>query len=511
MAKLFALEVQESDPLDKRNQLLIDKVLEYDKKTKSNTSVTAELIKQRHDLRKEITKQLNENKQEEEEENDGDSQDSSASDEGGEQNDDDSTSGGDSSEASTSSDDSDEDESSSSSSDNDDKDSGSSSSGNADKDSGDSEESAAADDVESLRKMTNGGGGGKGKEEGDGAATEAFKPAARKKSVPAGELCVVGVQTALRNLFAPLKQSHQKRMLAIEDFQLSDKPKATDQPLVYVKEEVIESLNRLISLSNRYITKNTTTVEQGVEGLKKLGEQLTVYRQFVEGGRFHFSQQLIQSEDLMKYLSLKGKNELAYTSAVLNNYLERSSALAVKLMQNPFDQIAGALQSAGYKEEAGVFICQTALPGFSQMQASVVPFSNYIDTKYEEYQIYKVQTYKPQDLYSLPAISLEEDKDLKKLLAESDKILMSAGMTLDNMNDLSTHYQQFIDGLKTTSYDVEKGAQTNLAGLGLDEKLKDFIKFKLVSELYVNDLDTAVQYLSASLSALAQLVELSDK
>lgn len=499
MAKLFALEVQESDPLDKRNQLLIDKVLEYDKKTKSDTSVTADLIKQRHDLRKEITKQLDENKQEEEEENDGDSQDSSASDEGGEQNGGDSASGGDSSEASTSSDDSDEDES------------GSSSSDNADKDSGDSEESAAADDVESLRKMTNGGGGGKGKEEGDGAATEAFKPAARKKSLPAGKLCVVGVQTALRNLFAPLKQSHQKRMLAIEDFQLSDKPKAIDQPLVYVKEEVTESLNRLISLSNQYITKNTTTVEQGAEGLKKLGEQLTVYKQFVESGKFHFSQQLIQSEDLMKPLSLKGKSDLAYTSTVLNNYLESSSALAVKLMQNPFNQIAGALQAAGYKEEAGVFICQAALPGFAQMQASVVPFSNYIDAKYEEYQIYKVQTYKPQDLYSLPAISLEEDKDLKKLLAESDKILMSAGMTLDNMNDLSTHYQQFIDGLKTISYDVEKGAQTNLAGLGLDEKLKDFIKFKLVTELYVNDLDAAVQYLSASLSALAQLVELSDK
>jgi hypothetical protein len=140
-----------------------------------------------------------------------------------------------------------------------------------------------------------------------------------------------------------------------------------------------------------------------------------------------------------------------------------------------------------------------------------VPFSNYIDTKYEEYQVYKVQTFKPHDLYSLPAISLEEDKDLKKLMTELDKILISAGLILDNVKDMSAQYQTFIDSLKTISYDVEKGAQTNLAGLGLDDKLKDFIKFKLVTELYINDLDAAVHYLSAAMSALAQLVELSDK
>jgi hypothetical protein len=92
-----------------------------------------------------------------------------------------------------------------------------------------------------------------------------------------------------------------------------------------------------------------------------------------------------------------------------------------------------------------------------------------------------------------------------------DKILISAGLILDNVKDMSAQYQTFIDSLKTISYDVEKGAQTNLAGLGLDDKLKDFIKFKLVTELYINDLDAAVHYLSAAMSALAQLVELSDK
>ena len=203
---------------------------------------------------------------------------------------------------------------------------------------------------------------------------------------------------------------------------------------------------------------------------------------------------------------------MPYTSTALSKYLESGSALAVKLLQNPFEQIPDALAAAGYTaDERGVFVNPQVLPGFTSMQASVVPFSNYIDAHYEEYQIYKVRVFKPQDLYSLPALSLDQDKDIKKLLSELDKILVSAGLILDNLKVVGDNYQQFIEAAKGIVYDVEKGTQINLAGLGLNEKLMDFIKFKLVTELYINDFDGAVQYLGSSLSALGQLVELSDK
>lgn len=504
MAKLYALEAddktQELDPLDKRNQLLIEKVLDYDKKSMPATSVTADLLKQRHDLRKEITQQLDQQKKEEEQEGDGD----------GDNQDQDPDNSGENTPADEGGDNQPQDDNNTDSDDNDngDKQPADKAKGGATDD--ESEESVAADDVDSLRNLV-GGKGGKSENKGDDkASTESFHTPRAPKPKPV-IMSVVGQMTALRGLFEPLKQSHRRRMVAIEGFQLNASPKVTDQPLAYVKDDVVESLNRLITLSNHYIAKNNSTVAQGAEGLKSLGEQLTAYGQYIEAGKFHFSQQLIQDEELLKPLSVKGKNELAYTSTLLAKYLESSSALAVKLMQNPFEQLPDAFASGGYKDKQGVMVNELMLPGFTQMQASVVPFSNYIDTKYEEYQVYKVQTFKPHDLYSLPAISLEEDKDLKKLMTELDKILISAGLILDNVKDMSAHYQTFIDSLKTISYDVEKGAQTNLAGLGLDDKLKDFIKFKLVTELYINDLDAAVHYLSAAMSALAQLVELSDK
>lgn len=520
MAKLYAMEeIEETDPLDKRNQLLIDKVLEYDKKTQSDVSVTADLIKQRHDLRSEITAQLQENKEDEESADDG-QKDSGTSDDGEQDADADGT-------ADDSGDGDDKTEDDSTSGDDADANQGADDRGESKKpaakgDGDESDESAAADDVDSLRSLV-GSGGKKDKSKDESKddkkpAEEGFKsPIERRKlKTTTNSLATVfGLNSALKQIFTPLKNSHRKRMLAIESFQLQDKPKVTDQPVAYVKDEVLESLNRLIAIANQYIHKNQATTTQGAEGLKRVGEKLTVYKQFVEAEKFQFSQKLLSSSDETDFvvpLSLKGKNELEYTSTVLAKYLESSSAMAVKILQNPFNQLPDAFKAADYKSEDNkVFIAQGLLPGFIQMQASIAPFTNYIDADYEEYQIYKVQTYKPQDLYALPSISLDQDKDLKKLLAELDKILISAAMILDNLKIVTDKYQSFVDNLKTLIYDIENNTQTNLASLGLDEKLMDFIKFKLVTELYVNDFDAAVRYISAALSALGHLVELTEK
>ena len=160
-------------------------------------------------------------------------------------------------------------------------------------------------------------------------------------------LGTVGFVTALKQVFEPLKAAHSRRVMAIESFGIKDKPKVTDQPLVYVKDEVIESLTRLVTLANQYIQKNDSTITQVSDGVKKLAEQLTIYKEYVGAEKFHFSQALIQQEDLMKALSVKGKNELPYTATLLAKYLETSSAVSVKFLQNPFDQIPDALVAGG--------------------------------------------------------------------------------------------------------------------------------------------------------------------
>ena len=77
MRKLYAQEDREQDDPLKTPELLIDKVMQYEKKSKEGVSVTADLLKQRHELRKEITDQL---ESQEEGSEDNDSEDSSQSD-----------------------------------------------------------------------------------------------------------------------------------------------------------------------------------------------------------------------------------------------------------------------------------------------------------------------------------------------------------------------------------------------------------------------------------------------
>lgn len=509
MRKLYAQEDREQDDPLKTPELLIDKVMQYEKKSKEGVSVTADLLKQRHELRKEITDQL---ESQEEESEDNDSEDSSQSDDDQDSSSDSEEKGKEESSSQDSEDDADKDggdkqedksDKEDKKDDNEDKDKPTSSG----KDPDESDESAAADDPDDLRKLVGAGN----------TATESLitkprtpSPSRRPARVSSESLSSLGTYTLLKNLFEPLRQSHLRHRLAVEGYGLKSSAKSTEQPLAYVKEEVAQSLSSLIKLANQYIHKNQATITQASTGLKTIGEQLTLYREYFKAEKFSFTQQLVQDPELIRLLSVKNKSEVEYTSSILARYLEGSSALAVKILQNPFEQLAEAFHSHDYQDQAtGEMVRTELLPGFVQMHATAVPFSNYIDTNYEEYQVYKRETYSPQDLYSLNAISLDEDPVYKKYLNELDKILISTGMVLDNLKMVNDQYQQFITEVKTIAYDVEKGVQTELAGLGLDDKLKDFIKFKMVTELYLNDLDNTTQYLTTSLSVLTKLIKLS--
>ena len=501
MAKLFALEAQHEDVLQDSGPLLIDKVLEYDKRTKQGVSVTADLLKQRHDLREQITQELNEQSQDDAN-NDTPSSQASATDDDQDPDELSSDQKGDASPEAGAADDA----PSSSESGHDPAPDESKTQPKVDKPAdGESEESLAADDVQSLKGLV---GQGSAKP----VAAESLKSPAKRSKSPSEPLGVIGLHSALRSLFEPLKDAHRRRLASLESFALTDKPKVTEQPLAYVSAQVVESLNRLISLASQYLQKNTGAIAQGHQGLKDLGEKLTAYKEYTAAQKFHFTQSLVQDKELLSALSVKDKNELSYTSGLLCKHLEEGSALAVKLLKNPFEQIPDAFIAAGYQDnQQGLYVKEQMLPGFQTLQASVVPFTNYIETHYEEYQVYKVQVLKPQDLYSLPALSLDQDKDLRKLLSELDRILISCALILDNLQVIGQSYTQFIEAAKGLVYDVQKGEQKDLASLGLNERLQDFIKYKLVTEVYLIDFDLGVRYLSAAVSVLSELVELSDQ
>ena len=87
---------------------------------------------------------------------------------------------------------------------------------------------------------------------------------------------------------------------------------------------------------------------------------------------------------------------------------------------------------------------------------------------------------------------------------------MSVGLCIDNLKTINDSYKTFIDKLKAAVYEIEKGEKEKLSDLDLDNKMKDFIKYKLVTELYSLNISMGIDFLTSLASAFTTLVELGE-
>lgn len=462
MNKLFSLEAIEEE---KPGELLIDKLTNMNKTKKEGLSVTADLIKERNQLKSELDKEF-QKKQDEPSAKEG---------EGG---------------GSASEDNSDADKDESKSEDN--KPSGDGDSG--DGGGSDGGDSTGAEDLDNLNSLVGSAKGGE-------PATESF----RNKSTRAINI------SSLKSLFAPISQRYNEYCVSLESMNLSDQKKPPqEQPVAYVKEEVLKSLNGLINLAGRYVTNNESGITESSEGIKRLSEQLTVYEQYHGNEKLHFTSKLVSKDDIKTSLSVNEKSDIRETSAILAKYLESTVPLIDKLLTNPLEQFPSVLQTSGFAEQADSIDYKTILPGFYKVCAAFTPFTNYLETDYENYQIYRLKTFKLQDLYKLDHIALTEDKDFVAIMAKASSVVMSVGLCIDNLKTINDSYKNFIDKLKATVYEIEKGEKEKLADLDLDGKMKDFIKYKLVAELYTLNISMGIEFLTSLMSAFTILADIGE-
>jgi len=460
MIKLFALEEEQKDHLE-NNELLIDKVLNYAKQEKSPMSLTADILTQRKELKKEINDKLNEPPE------------------------DDSSEG----------DDNDSDENSDDNQDNENTDDNGSKDDDGKKD--DASDSDAADDKDSLKSLVGSGlsdsSKGESKKEEE-TATESFK-----------------TKLTLSNIFAPIRDHYTYYSTALETFNLSAKKLALEeQPIVYVKEAVEKSLNNLVTLANSYIDNNTTFAEKIAGSVKELNEKLTIFRQFVENEKFHFTNKLINDKDILSNVSCPGKSDITETARILLNYVEDSTKANALVINNEFNKLSSGYTTSNFQQEEGDLVYKTALPGFNIIRLHLEPYVNYLKTDIQEYQYYKLKVLKTEDLYNLEAITISEDREINRLLDTVDKLLVNISLTTDNLKDINTHFTKFIDDIKVIIFDIEKDKYKDLASIDIDSKVQDFIKFKLVIESSYININTMIEYMTSVMSVLNICVELKD-
>ncbi|WP_396190430.1 hypothetical protein [Flavobacterium sp.] len=455
MRKLFAAEDNtEENP----GELLIDKLTALKTNQKEGLPLTAELIKQRNQLRQDIDKEIGKSSDDITKDNEDDKPDQKE--------------------------------------------------GQSDPDAEDQPSEGQPENKDDQAKETN--------EAGDGEAEDIEGLTALVGSAKTGKDATESFNQRLSGLsfrshIGTIIDRHSSYRLALEGMNLADKAQpATEQPVAYVKNEVVASLNSLIALAGKYITNNTHVVETTSKGVKTLMEQLTTYRGYHEQEKFSFTAKLINTEDVLSSLSVKGNSELKETSGVLLKYLDTMTPLVEKLLTNPLEQLPSVLKSSHFSDETGVLEYKNMLPGFFTVQAGIEPYVNYLKTNYEDYQIFRLKVLKTQDLYDLTHISISDDTTFFSVLDRADKILMNVGLCLDNLKTINNSYGDLVTKLKALVYEIEKDQKDRLSDLGIDEQLKDFIKYKLVTELYIVNIKLGVEFLTSLVSAFTVLIELKE-
>ena len=475
MSKLFALEEIE-DQEGSGNDLLIDKLLDRKKEEVSPLSLTADLLKRRDEITKDIKEHI-------------EAEDEVPEDEEGTE--DESSEGEEETEPKGESDDNTDDNSSGEEEPSDDKKETKESKADPDDEGG---EADSEEDLDGLIGSGLGGGDKEPQAEKKETATESFR------HVP-----------TLRNCFEPLRNTHNAYKVSLEAFGNDLKPTPeTEQPIVYVKEAVLESIKNLTSIAFTYIDSNQTFTSKSTEAVTALNERLTVFTQMVQGGKYHFTHKLVSDKDILANISYVGHSSVRETVRALMKYINHSNKSSSTLLNSKFDELKSAFQTQEFNEDGTDLLYSKPIPGFNMVKASVVPYTNYLKTKIEDFQYYKLKVMKTEDLYNLPSISITEDKDIAYIVESLNELLVSLTISIDTLGSVTEHFNQFVDTLKVVAYNVSNDHFKNLAELGLDNKVKDFIRFKLVMEISYININLVMDYMTSVMSALNVALELKE-
>lgn len=490
MTKLFSLENEDVLKNLEANDLLIDKVLKLANKSKDPVSLTANILKQRQELKEDIQERLNAESEEESKDDSSSEQEEKLEDisssKSEEEPKEDSSSENDKDNSKENKEDEGKDKSN--------LDDSSDSTTSNDKD--DEDLSSKADDKDSLKSIIGSGISNKDKDDtkSKNAAQESFSLSSKKVN--------------FSNIFAPLRNSYNKYLASMESFNIPDRIAIEEQPIVYVKDSVLEALNNLVTIANNYISKNKTFIDSNSKSIKNVNERLTVLRQFIENRKYHFTHNLVNDHKLLTEVSVIDKSNPRETCKILVTYIKNCNKFINYVLSNDFNSISSALKNAEFISEEDDFVYKTMLPGFNIIRVHLDEYENYLKSNIENFHYYQLKTFKTEYLYNLDAIGITEDKDLDFIMTYLDKMLIDLSMSIDNFNIVNSGLNNLIDEIKVLIYDVDQDKYSNLAELDIDSKVKDFIKFKLVSETYYSSITMLLNYILNIDTVINKCIEL---
>lgn len=319
------------------------------------------------------------------------------------------------------------------------------------------------------------------------------------------------VYLKLSNLFSPIEEYKNSYMLSLEEYNLSNKSVDIDkQPIAYVKDSIIKSLNNLIDVADIYINNNKKVVENISSTVKSLNERLTVFSTFVEKGKYSFTNKVVNDKDILSNLCTSSKSEIRDTLRILTKYIDKSNNAINLILNNEFNNIKNYFFNSDFTLNDSDLEYKEMLPGFNLIRAHIEPYKNYLKTKIKDNQYYSIRVFKAEDLFNLDPIVINEETDLKFIMAGLNKLLANIIVSTENLSTMNLHFTTFIDEIKVIIFDIDKEKYDNFSSIDIDSKIKNFIKFKLAIECYNCNINLMIDYLTSVITSLNESIELRD-
>lgn len=461
--KLYSVSLEESGS-DSSNDLLIDKILKQSEEPEEPMAITADILKQKKELQAKVEEEFKKSTEEstsddsEEEEEPDDTDDETTEDEEG-----------------------------------DDKDSDKEDEEDDKEDDGDDD-----DDIDSMM----------GSELNDDDPKEDKDDKKDEKE-----------EVSEEGFFEDIKRTHKLYLDNLRKFSLESHAIEEDkQPIVYVKESVIKALNNILKATEGYVENNSTFIRTASEATKKINERLIIFKKFVEEEQYEFTEILIDDKDILKTMSVPGKNKPREMSNLLIKYKNNIDSAVMNLVKNRFDLISDSFENNEFDKADDDVTTKTIdltynkmLPGFNQISVTLGQYKNYLEVKVADYSFYKTEVMRTEDLYNLPSVSINDERDIEYLIENLGTLLVGAAGSADSVSNVIGEFSKLVEKVKGLIYDVNEDKFENLAQVGIDGIVKDFIKFKLAIEAYYITYNVLIDYITGLMSLVNASVQLTEE
>ena len=503
MVKLFAFEEDNKENISKSNMLILDKLIENTKKEENPLSLTADILEQKKKLESEIEKNINKKVIEEnKEESKFNEEDEEIEDKKEEKNDESSAEKSEKEENKENIEDKDneEDIEEKDNEENDKEKDNLKENKEKEEENEESDLSKISDSKDSLKSII----GTEDKEE--------FKSKNKedKKEITKEKFKTKSKKITLENIFTPISHSYAKYTLSLEDFNIKTKLSLEEQPVVFIKEDIIKSLNNFINTLDFYKQKNDQVISSFTITAKNLNEKLTILTSLIKNKKFHFTNLIVNDFDILGNILITNNSNLIEISNILIKYLENSNNIVTAILKNDFNDLSNIFTGNEFKRENSDLVYSKMLPGFNIVKVYIDTYSNFSKVNLNDYNYYIVKILKMEDLYNLNAIFINKDKDINNYIEKLNILLVKFTSNIDTLNILNTNLNKLLEEVKALIFDIEQNKFKKLTELDIDNKVKNFIKFKILFEIVNVNINIISNFILQSLVIINKVIELKN-